>query len=147
MSDVPVGESGQTPATPDGQLLLRAICDPGSFLPRGDYDGEPYGESIQHWEMRAVQQVINEWLAGRTVLELPQPDGTSYEGDPIWSAHVDYEETIFACVEDGQAMVESPFSGPMSSDTTEMFGLRLLAAAYTARRLASESSGDGENRG
>jgi hypothetical protein len=73
----------QTPGLPDQRLILRAICDPGHFLPRGDHHGEPYGESIQHWSMRAVQQVIGEWLAGRTVLELPAPS----EQDPaMWEA-------------------------------------------------------------
>lgn len=90
---------------------------------------------------RAARVVLESALAGRTVVALPEPDGTSIEGDPLWSTHVDYEETIFSCVDSsGHPVVEGPFSeGPMSAATAEMFGLRLLAAARTSRRLAAGS--------
>lgn len=35
--------------------LMRAVLDPGSFTPRGaDYDGTPYGESLDSWQERAM---------------------------------------------------------------------------------------------
>ena len=95
----------------------------------------------RHWIQAAVNTGVKIVPPGCTVVELPDPDGTSIEGDPLWSAHVDYEETIFACVDSaGHPVVEGPFSeGPMATVTAEMFGLRLLAAAREARRLASGS--------
>lgn len=43
-------------------LVLLAICDPGSFLPREreERDGETLLESIQHWGARAVLAAIDE---------------------------------------------------------------------------------------
>jgi hypothetical protein len=93
---------------------------------------------------RAVRAALEGALAGRAVVDLPEPDGTSYEGDPIWSAHVDYEETIFACVVNGEPVVESNFSGePLAAVTAEMLGLRLLAAAKIARERAAAAAASG----
>lgn len=137
-----MGDNEQTPALPDETMILRAICDPGSFTKRGDYHGEPYGESVQHWSMRAVQHVITEWLAGRTVLELPAkarvvhllPDnvvviGNAHEASRAHKAMAEikamWPERRVVC-----------FAGDIDVEVLRDGSL-----------LASESSGDGETDG
>lgn len=128
---------------PSGGRLHR--CPWCQILELGGYVG--HVEHVLVSDVASPEPLVEdpERCPGRTVVELPPPDGTSYEGDPIWSAHVDYEETIFACVDKaGHPVVEGPFSeGPMSAATAEMFGLRLIAAAHESRRRAVEQSPGG----
>lgn len=93
----------------------------------------------------AAGQAVDAVLAGRAVVDLPEPDGTSYEGDPIWSASWGPEDTIFACVDHGRPVVEAPISdGPLTADGAELFGLRLIAAARAARSRAAADSAAGD---
>ncbi len=100
----------------------------------------PHGMDLPQW-----RQLWRAWTARRQIINLPDPDGTSYEGDPTWGAHVDYEDIIFACVNNGRPEVDGPIGDePLPADVAEMYGLRLLAAAREARRLAA-GSGSGED--
>jgi hypothetical protein len=83
---------------PDEVVILRAICDPGAFTKRGDYDGETYGESVPHWSMRAVQKVIADWLDGRTVLEAP-----SQEQWFVWAGGPDPDNAAMCALRDDEA--------------------------------------------
>lgn len=103
-------------------------------------DNTPGAERVRQAYRDDARRALSAALEGCAVVQLPEPDGTSYEGDPIWGAHVDYEDIIFACVYDGHAVVDGPIGDePLPADVAEMFGLRLLAAAREARRLASGS--------
>lgn len=118
-----------------------------AYLPTWDdltpVEQEQAVQEARYWIQAAVNTGVKIVPPGWTVVALPEPDGTSLEGDPIWSAHVDYEATIFATVEHGHPVVLGPFSdGPWHPDSAEMFGLRLLAAAREARRLAGEQHGE-----
>lgn len=135
----------QTPDLPDQRLILRAICDPGKFTPRGDYQGEPFGETVQRWSMRAVQMVIAEWLAGGTVLEPsteeqwcyfyggPDPDNSA--GSRVTEDEADARESVeWVIALGGKGIARRQVScGPWE------------VVDFTSDRLASESSGDGEN--
>lgn len=134
-----MGETGQAPELPDEAVILRAICDPGSFTKRSDHNEESYGESIHHWAMRAVRQVITEWLADRTVVQLPEPDETYT--DSILRARW----SLCTAIVGGRGPKVNVLGGPyLDPDVAESRGAELIAAARLARRLASESSGDGE---
>jgi hypothetical protein len=124
--------TGQAPAIPDEMLILRAICDPGSFLPRDHYNGEPYGESIQRWSMRAVKHVINEWLAGRTVVDLPEPVGR-YRWD--WDSPAGRIEAFHHL---GSPHVSVQHAGQWVADEAEKVFLAGLAAVCRSRELANE---------
>lgn len=83
-------------------------------------------------------------LAGRTVVELPEPDGRTWTGWSMWDAEarhvearVDPQGRPFVRCEDRMWLVSE----------AEAVGLALVAAAREALRLASESSEDGGRDG
>jgi hypothetical protein len=126
--------------TPDKKLILRAICDPGSFLPRDHYNGQPYGESIQHWSMRAVLQVINEWLAGRTVVDLPEPDE-----DNLWQIGDVVTVEAEIKVHDGPSVWIDDRAFDL--DEARKLAAALLAATNRAEQLDAEHNATQENTG
>lgn len=87
----------------------------------------------------AIGGALNEWLAGRTVVELPEPDGADRDGDPQWTVSDD-EDTITAYVGDIDGNPALQVGGDFWSVAyAEQFGCALLAAAREARRLADGS--------
>jgi hypothetical protein len=117
-----------------------AINDPSRWTRRMQITNDEW-ESMAGWITRAITEVLDEWLAGRTVLELPagtEADGAAYFASPA---------------EDNDVVAEVDVDGkPLITDGIRLFddygaeahALALLAAVRAGRRLASESSGDGE---
>lgn len=141
MTEPVSGDNEQTPALPDQQLILRAICDPGSFTKRGDYHGEPYGEGVQHWSMRAVQQVIAERLGARVASQdqwfvfYGGPDPDNAAGLELRDDEDDAREHVrwLSAAEGAGIARRSVYYGPWE------------IVEFASDRLASESSGDGSD--
>jgi hypothetical protein len=87
-----------------------------------------------------------EVAAGRTVLELPAPK-VGPAGETWWPVHEGDEVTGEVAWhrnwDDDSVEVETPHEF-LDLDAAEAYGLALIACTREARRLASESSGDGE---
>lgn len=96
----------------------------------------------------AVRAASAAALAGRTVVELPEPSSVDEDGDMRWAtptgqavAYLDYDRGHDL----GMVHVSGRFHA--SPDEAERHALAILAAAREARRLAADSSGDGEQDG
>lgn len=94
--------------------------------------------------MRAALHQVDAALAGRTVVELPEPDGRTWTGWSMWDAEARHVEARVD--QQGRPFVRCGDRIWLVSEA-EAVGLALVAAAREARRLASESTGDGEFRG
>jgi hypothetical protein len=142
-----MGESGQTPATPEMWAGMRddvwsvALRDRIGWVEAGT--GEPLPDpELMGWTL------LEPMTAGRTVLELPGPIQQNERG-ATWAVTVDNNQTEFASGlhwDDNSPVVETDFA---LWDPAELraYCLAGLAASSDALRLASESSGDGENGG
>jgi hypothetical protein len=99
---------------------------------------------------RTVREVLEAALVGRTVVQLPEPDGEDSDGDPSWSLRSKGGEVV-AYLEEGAQPHVTAFdlrgSEGAPADVAEAYGLAMIAAARTARRLASGSSESGEPNG
>lgn len=113
--------------------ILQAVADPGHFLKRGG----DYTEPIPEWSARAVAHVLDEWMAGRTVVHLPEPDEAPQRRGNIASwcpatwditAHLDINGDPL--VDDDDRM--------LTANSAERHGLALIAAAHAARRYAAD---------
>lgn len=78
-------------------------------------------------------------LAGRTVVDLPEPSGHDEDG-PYW---MDSRAAVFSAYEFGRVKVRTD-QHDLDPEAAEVDALALLAAVREARRLASESRKDGE---
>jgi hypothetical protein len=100
-----------------------------------------------YWAAQA-EVALTAALAGRTVVDLPEPDTTDSEGDPAWTVPgviADEQDHVVAYVHHGKPLI-SAITSPDDPFAVEAYALALMAAARTSRRLAAESSGDGESR-
>lgn len=140
-----VGETGRTPELPDGLSRFEVMND--WLVVQVDQcncatpDPAMYGhEAHCQYEpiMTMAELAIVLARAGRTVVQLPEPDET-YTDSVLrarWS--------LCTAIVGGNGPKVSVLGGPyLDPDVAESRGTELIAAARLARRLAAESSGDG----
>lgn len=98
------------------------------------------GQAIREAAYRAVRDI----LAGRTVVDLPEPDGRTYDGSVRWDASA---RRIIAKVDkQGRPFVRVDDKIWLDGEA-ESVGLALVAAAREARRLAAGSRVGDQTRG
>lgn len=135
-----VGETGQAPELdmppvpcPDCMKPTDFVAD--SFVCRscGGIFANPHGLDMLMWRRLWVA-----WTAGRTVVQLPEPDETYT--DSILRARW----SLCTAIVGGRGPKVNVLGGPyLDPGVAESRGTELIAAARLARRLAAESSGDG----
>jgi hypothetical protein len=85
--------------------------------------------------MKISRMVLGAALAGRVVVDLPNPDGEDADG-PYWMGS---RSAIQADVEHGVPIVRTEYED-YEADAAEADALARLAAVREARRLATEQS-------
>jgi hypothetical protein len=128
-----VGETGQTPELPDDmiELAARSLAS--------DVDWSTVGGTVRAYYRGRATEMLTVALTGRTVVQLPEPDETYT--DSILRARWSLCTAIVGSRGPKVNVLGGPYLDP---DVAESRGAELIAAARLARRLAAESSGDGE---
>lgn len=106
---------------------------------RGDIGTLP--KTDQEYFRSKARAVLSAALAGRTVVQLPEPDRVDHAGNPIWDL-TNAGSDVTCAVVDGQPFV-SALSPCDPADLAESYGLALIAAAR-ATRLRASGSGVGD---
>lgn len=101
-----------------------------------DYDAVSAGNRMAFYG--AAGAILEAALAGRAVVDLPEPDAVDHAGNPIWNLTVAGND-VTVCVDEGKPMV-SALSPCDPADLAEAYGLALIAGARAARRMAAEQS-------
>jgi hypothetical protein len=95
-----------------------------------------YGDVVHERMRDDARSVLEAALAGRTVVELPEPDGVDDHG-PTWSLP-GVGVAVSLAVVDGQAFVSA--LGPADPvDFAEWYALRVLAAVREVRSLCRDA--------
>lgn len=86
-----------------------------------------------------AERVLLAALSGRQVVELPSPDATDNEGDPLWD--LGGNEVVIAYVDtSGHPILRLPDGDDVAPEWAEMYAAVLLAAVRDSRQLAAEGT-------
>lgn len=89
----------------------------------------------RHWIQAAVNAGVKIVPPGCAVVELPEPDDTDNEGDPLWDLGGN-QVVIAYCDADGHPMIRLPDGEDAAPEWVELYAAVLAAGVRTSRELA-----------